>query len=118
MENRKIAIFLGAHKPWSKELTKQVDLFCEKHNAVVFMDHTSNYLGKYGVLMNIISGQTNYRSECISVDLLIDLGEVAGAYKGIVLKRGWRVNSDGIIRDAYLCLRYIFEMEEEQFFTL
>ena len=46
----KIAIFVGAHSIWSDELVKNVDDFCEKYNAVVIVDHTSNYSGRYGVL--------------------------------------------------------------------
>ena len=42
----KIGIFIGSCKKWADALTKAVDLFCERTNAVVLYDPTSNYTGK------------------------------------------------------------------------
>lgn len=113
---KSVAIFVGAHKKWSKELTLAVDQFCEKYNAVVYGDHTSNYQGKYYVLANLISNQQRYNSQCLSIDVLIDIGNISGAYINIEAKEIWRVNEDGMIRDNRKKQSLVFEMEEIDFF--
>lgn len=116
LPNGKIAIFVGDHRKWSEELTKAVDEFCGKYNSVVLCDHTSNYRGKYRVLANLITDQKQYTSPCISPELLIDIGNVSGAYMSLKPKQVWRVNPDGEIRDTFRKLTKVFEMKELAFF--
>ncbi len=116
LSGEKIAIIVGAHSKWEDTLTKLVDAFCERYNAVVLYDHTSNYTGKYGVLANLITNQELYRSDCQSMDVLIHLGNVSGAYMTIYPDKVWRVSSDGEICDTFKKLEYVFEMNEETFF--
>lgn len=112
-----IAIFVGSHAPWDEELTKLVDAFCNAHNAVVIVDHTSNYTGKYGVLASIVSIQEQARSQLLDMDLLIHIGEVSGSYIRLKPKQVWRVSPDGEIRDQFKTLSRVFEMTEQQFFA-
>ena len=116
LEEKKVGIFVGAHKLWSEELTKEVEKFCENFNAVVLGDHTSNYFGKYGILANIICDQELYRSELNNFDVLIYIGDVSGAYLNLNSKETWRVNPDGMLRDPFKNLRYVFQMQEIDFF--
>lgn len=116
LEEKKVGIFVGAHKLWSEELTKEVEKFCENFNAVVLVDHTSNYFGKYGILANIICDQELYRSELNNFDVLIYIGDVSGAYLNLNSKETWRVNPDGMLRDPFKNLRYVFQMQEIDFF--
>ena len=116
LENGRIGIFVGAHKKWSQKLTDTVDRFCEKNNAVVLCDHTSNYYGKYRILFNLISDQDMYHAACNYFDLIIHIGDISGAYAYPKVKAVWRVNPDGEIRDIFNCLKYVFEMEEQYFF--
>ena len=116
LKHKRIGIFVGAHSKWSKELTEAVDAFCELYNAVVLCDHTSNYQGKYGVYLNLVTEQTQNMLQCKYMDLLIHLGNVSGAHMTLSPKDVWRVNIDGVIRDTYRRLSYVFEMEEEAFF--
>ncbi len=111
-----IGIFVGAHKIWSEELTSLVDRFCRLYNAVVFCDHTSNYTGEYGIQPNLVVDQVKYRSSLSSLDLMIHIGDVSGAYINLHPKQVWRVNPDGEVRDTFKKLKYVFEMEEEEFF--
>ena len=112
----KIAIFVGAHSIWSDELVKNVDDFCEKYNAVVIVDHTSNYSGKYGVLGSLITSQLMYKAECTNIDLLIHIGNISGAYINLHPQRVWRVNEDGKIVDYFKKLENVFETDELTFF--
>lgn len=114
----KIAVFVGAHSTWSDELVKSVDEFCEKYNAVVIVDHTSNYSGRYGVLGSLITSQLMYKAECINIDLLIHIGNISGAYINLNPQRVWRVNEDGKIVDYFKRLENVFEMDELTFFKL
>ena len=117
LSGEKIAIIVGAHSKWEDRLTKLVDKFCEKYNAVVLYDHTSNYTGNYGVLANLITNQELYRPDCQSMDVLIHLGNVSGAYMTLYPDKVWRVSPDGEICDTFKKLEYVFEMNEEAFFN-
>lgn len=114
--NKKVAVFVGSHKRWDAELTHMVDRFCESYDAIVICDHTSNYHGKYGIQFNLISDQSFLNSENKRIELLIDMGEMSGAYMGLNPSEVWRVNSDGEIRDTYKKITKIFDMEEIDFF--
>ncbi len=114
----KIGIYVGAHKVWTTELTNAVDYFCEIHNAVVLCDQTSNYRGKYRVLFSLVSSQDYYKSDACKIDLLIHIGEVSGAYPSFDVKTVWRVSPDGEVKDSFYKLRYVFEMEEVDFFNI
>ena len=113
---KKIAIFVGTHGIWETELQKRVEKFCEKYNAVVLCDHSSNYHGKYKILPALVSSQDQYRSNCIDIDLLIDIGNISGAYYRLNPKRVWRVDPEGDVKDPFRALRYVFEMPETEFF--
>ena len=90
------------------KLGLEVDNFCERNNAVVICDHTSNYFGKYKVLLNIICDQEEYKSPLNQFDLIIHIGNTSGAYMSVNTKEVWRVNIDGEIRDTFKKLRYVF----------
>lgn len=111
------AIFVGQHAIWSKELTAAVDAFCESHNAFVMMDNTSNYRGKYGVLIPLILDQAEneFSVKAPDLDLVIHIGYVSHVV-GIRAKKIWRVNEDGEMRDTFKSLRAVFEVDELSFF--
>ena len=118
----KIAIFCGEHKVWSKDETVAIDNFCSTHDAVVFVDHTSKYFGKYRILYSIVGAQDNYQSSIPDFDLIIHIGEVSGAYDvfgplSSKAKNCWRVNPDGEFRDFFRKLRFVFQMSEIDFFN-
>lgn len=116
IDGQKIGVFVGAHSVWSKYLTESIDRFCETYNAVVIMDHTSNYKGEYGVLGSLATSQMLYKSECSNFDLLIHIGNISGSYINLNPQKVWRVNSDGKIMDYFKKVEAIFEVEEVEFF--
>lgn len=111
----RIGVFVGNHLEWSDELTSKVETFCEKYNAVVLFDHTSNYKGKYGVLLPLISDQFESHAEQGLFDLVIHIGYVSSMT--IKAKETWRVNPDGEIRDTFGVLTNVFQMSEDYFFS-
>lgn len=116
LSGRRIAVYVGAHTMWSERLIQAVDRFCKEYGAVVVGDHTSNYIGEYGVLGMLVLKQSQYAAPCKHVDVMIHIGEVSGAYAAPSCNEVWRVSPDGEPRDAFGKLRYIFDMREEEFF--
>ena len=110
-ERVKIGILLGSHSAMSEKLTKAIDTFCAKYDAVVFCDHTSGYYGNYRVAHSISTMQQRGNAQSLFPDLIIYLGEVS-AYNHIYAKSVWRVNEDGEIRDTFRNTEYVFEMPE------
>lgn len=119
-ESKKIAIYVCSHAPWKEAQTKAVDAFCRQNNAVVFCDHTSGYKGRYRLMYALVAGQEAYSSSLCCPDLLIHIGELSGDYftyaRMMNAKEVWRVSVDGEVRDTFRKLRYIFEMDEQDFF--
>lgn len=117
LNNTKIAIFIGSHHPFKKEEETIIDKFCAKYDAVVFCDHTSSYKGKYRILYSLAASQECF-DENLKVDILIHIGEISGDYytSRIQPKEVWRVNLDGEMRDTFGRLKYVFEMDEFEFF--
>ena len=115
-EGKRIAIFVGSHKPFSQSLISAIDNFCKAHNSIVLCDHTSGYRGAFEVHANILFQQIRYQSHLLDVDILIHLGEVSSTSPKIKIREVWRVSEDGEIRDTFGKLSHLFEMPEEHFF--
>ena len=110
-------IFIGSHKQMSQSLTDAIDAFCATHDAVVLCDLTSGYHGKYAVNSSLICAQGG-QTAIHDIDTLIHIGEISGDYysMGVHPAKVWRVSPDGEVRDFFHTLRYVFEMQEENFF--
>lgn len=112
----KVGIFVGAHEKWSDELTAAVDNFCEVYNAMVICDPTSNYKGKYRILMPLLCEQAKEEVGGEQLDLMIQIGFVSS----MLFKKTkvmWRVAKDGVVRDTFRKTNSIFQMPELDFFT-
>lgn len=119
-KGKRIAIMVGAHQKFNDTLTKYIDYFCEKHDAVVFVDHTSGYYGKYRVLASLAAAQEYYNSSIFNIDILIHMGEQCGDYylaESLAnVKQIWRIDITGELKDPYRKLEYVFQMTENCFF--
>lgn len=118
LQSARIAIYVGRHRQMSQELTQSIDQFCRSNNAVVFCDHTSGYKGEFAVHLSLLAMQAG-NLDVYNPDTLIHIGEISGDYFMISLhpKVVWRVNLDGEIRDTFKRIRYVFEMDEVNFFN-
>lgn len=114
----RVAIICGSHSRWSDELTDLVEKFCEKYNAAVFCDHTSNYHGKYKIFPNILAIQKNSSLSFRKADIIISIGNISSSEYGVEAGESWRVNPDGEVRDTFWVLTKVFEMKEIEFFRL
>ena len=109
----RIAIVVGAHKRFSSELTNNIDKFCSNHNAVVFASHISGYQGCYKVNPTILGVDSRF-SFLFSAELVIHIGEIDAPK--VHSPHYWRVSEDGIPRDTFKNLTYMFDMDESSFF--
>lgn len=120
----KIAVFIGAHVPFTEDEQSAIEGFSLSHNAAVLCDHTSNYHGSRSLLFSLAAENTSrwasdYKDFC--PDLIIDFGEVSGDYPGVGFLSAtkadvWRVAEDGEVRDRFGSLKYVFEMPIKHFF--
>lgn len=113
----KIAVFCGSHIRWTEEETNAIDRFCHVVNAVVFIEPTANYEGKYKVAYNLVAQQSIDDSNR-QPDLLIHIGNMSD-FPSVVSKpkEVWRVAEDGQLIDHYRKLTNVFEMRELSFFS-
>lgn len=113
----RVAVMIGSHKKFTDAETQALDTFCGTYDAVVFVDHTSGYKGKYRVPVSILASQEKDYCNLTDINILVHIGEVSGGYIGVHPRAVWRVNPDGELRDTYHKLSYVFEMKEQAFFT-
>ena len=115
----RVAVFCSSHKSFKSHEEFLLDEFCKCHNAVVFCDHTSSYNGAFRIDSAILACQDNKRTDLLSPDLLIHIGEISGEYytqNNLQPKEVWRVSADGEMRDLFKKLSFAFEMRESDFF--
>jgi len=122
--DKKVAVWIGNHKPLSPLLTSAIETFVRSNNAAVFVDKTSMYSGCGAVSASIIGQQegayANPRIQRLKPDIVIHIGEVNGDYESFGMlasaEQFWRVNEDGEARDLMGKLTNVFEVSEHDFF--
>lgn len=117
LEGKKIGIFIGAHRKFSKEEQDAIETFSKVFKSPVFIDHTSGYNGKRAVLVSQIVGLRQSKNK---PDIIIDMGSITGDYmadwfQGI---ETWRLSEDGKIHDRFHHQTLLFDGPEEKFFTV
>ena len=120
IENKKILIVVGEHRPFSKRLCNAIDNFCNSYNVVVYVNNLSNYHGDYALQANLLISCGGLMS--LAPDVLITIGGQTGDYsifyaiKGINNVEHWYVSEDGHYMDTYDKLTRIFECPDYFFF--
>lgn len=116
LAGKRVAVYVGAHRTWSERLSAALDSFCERYDAVVICDRTSNYVGPFRVDAALVCSQLRSMPSAKRCDVMVHIGEVSGAYIWLSCGEVWRVDPEGVPRDPFKGLRYVFEMEEGEFF--
>lgn len=120
VKNKKILVVVGEHRFFSERQRKALDKFCSISNAFVYVNHLSNYHGKYSLQANLLVSCGGF--EQLKPDLLITIGGQTGDYSiyGCLQSIGnaehWRVAEDGAYVDTYGHLTKIFECPDYYFF--
>ena len=122
--NKKVAVWIGAHRPFSADQMALMERFATTHNAVIFADRTSNYFGASAIYPALLFSQgilSNPKYSDLCPDLLVHIGEISGDYptaRQLACKcEVWRVSEDGELRDYLQGLSKVFEMSECNFFS-
>ena len=123
-KGKRIAVWVGNHKPFSTSLKNAVERFAIANNVAIFVDKTSSYDGIGAVSASILGHQkaawSNPKYKHLRPELVIHIGEVNGDYESFgvfsAAEQFWRVNEDGEARDLMGRLTNVFEVSESKFF--
>lgn len=127
LKGKKIMIVIGEHRPFSSKQKSIIENFVECHDAFVYVNHLSNYHGKYALFANstlhAMSEETF--ASTYKPDVLITIGGQTGDYALLhKLSAGnefefehWAVNEEGNIVDTFDKLTKVFECPFELFFS-
>lgn len=121
--DRKVIVWIGAHKRFSPKDQDALERFLRSHQAVAVVSPVSAYSGYGAISAQLLCTQAvrgNPKYAPLVPDLLINIGEISADYaKGYFtnLAPVWRVSDDGEIRDLFGKLANVFEMSERAFFA-
>lgn len=127
INDKKILIVIGEHRPFLSKEKNAIEKFCEEHNCAVYVNHLSNYHGEYVFNGNLaLSVMSHDRFVSLYVpDILISIGGQTGDYPFYRMMSDvqnvnfehWRVNENGDVVDTYDKLTKVFQMSIETFFS-
>lgn len=126
LKNKKVMIVIGEHRKFDDKLQNVIEKFAEKYNSAIYINHLSNYYGKYsfeGNLLFSILKLDDFNS--IKPDILISIGGQTGDYPFYNLFsrtdindiEHWRIDPTGAVVDTYDKLTKIMKMSEYEFFS-
>ena len=120
LKNKRILIVIGEHRPFTSKEIQSLEGFCKSHDTVVYVNHCSNYHGKYTIQGNLLVSCNGLKN--LKPDIFITIGGQTGDYPiyGALNKLSevehWRVSEDGEVIDTYNKLTKIFECPDFYFF--
>lgn len=125
LENKKIMLLIGEHRPFAEREVKAIDKFSKLFNVFVYADNIANYHGEFALQPYMISSKSTQDAfmEIFKPDIVITIGGILGEY-GIFSKLfnapegsidHWRVAEDGNVVDTFKKLTKIFECSIDYF---
>lgn len=123
---KRIMLIIGEHRVFENALKSKIERFAENYNVAIYVNHLSNYHGKYSIHANL--ALTTMKKEEFEKqylpDIIITIGGQTGDYPLFLMlskefsKRieHWDVNIAGKVMDTYDKLSCIFQMSEFDFF--
>jgi 2-succinyl-5-enolpyruvyl-6-hydroxy-3-cyclohexene-1-carboxylate synthase len=124
LNDKRVLIVVGEHRVFSEKQKDAIEKFCECYNSVVYVNHLSNFHGKYTVNGNLLISSGGMRQSGMMPDVVITIGGQTGDYSiygTLVGEVGnaehWRVSEDGSLVDTYNRLTKIFECPFDLFFN-
>ncbi len=126
LDEKKILIAIGEHRPFTDEEKNSLNYFCKNTNSVVYTNHLSNFFSEYSVNGNLLLSTIDDKQfNKIKPDILITIGGQTGDYPFYLRFskteyseiEHWRISEDGNIVDTYDKLTYAFQGSEKEFFT-
>ena len=117
---KKVLIVVGEHRPFTKRQYDAIEKFSEGYNAAIYVNHLSNFHGKYSISANLLVSSGGFAH--LQPDVVITIGgqtgdyPICGSLNGIGDAEHWRIAEDGKYVDTYCHLTKIFECPEFYFF--
>ena len=117
---KKVLVVIGEHRRFSERQQKALESFCGNNNVAVYVNHLSNFHGKYSIQANLLVSCGGFTQ--LQPDVLITIGGQTGDYSiyGSLLSinhaEHWRIAEDGAYVDTYGHLTKIFECPDYYFF--
>lgn len=121
LADKKVLVVVGEHRPFIVEQKEVLDKFCHSNNAVVYVNHLSNYHGEFAIQGNLLVSCGGLKH--LWPDVIITIGGQTGdysIYNALNSQRPaehWRVYEDGRVVDTYSKLTKIFECPDWYFFN-
>ena len=127
LNNKKIMLLIGEHRPFSEREYSAINSFCESYNVLVYTNHISNFRNKYSVNGNIVVSTIteNLFEKEFQPDILLSIGGLTGDYS-LYFKlfnsldnsfEHWRIDVDGKVVDTYNKLTRVYQIDIESFFN-
>lgn len=121
---RNVLVVFGQHSPYSGCTVRHIEMFAEKYNCVLSVEHVSNLKCKGAVsTYPVIETSPGYAAQVVPPDLVISLGGNLATYKmqGYLAQvkgkcRHWVVEESGYVKDPFKKLTDIFECTPAHFF--
>ncbi len=126
LNNKKVLVVIGEHRPFAKDDITAISKFAITHNCVIYANHLSNYHGEYVLHANmaLTTLSINEFAKEYAPDVIISIGGQTGDYplylllsKPEVKAEHWRVSEDGQIIDTYDKLNKVFSVSIKTFFN-
>lgn len=121
---KNVLVIFGQHGPYSECTIRQIELFSEKYNCVLSVEHISNLKCKGALLTYpVIETSPVYAAQMVPPDLIISLGGNLATYKMqtyLAQVKGkykhWVIEESGYVKDPFRKLTDIFECTPAHFF--
>lgn len=126
LSNKRVLIVIGEHRPFAPSEKEAIEAFAENNNCAIYVNHLSNYQGKYVVQANLKFTHMPIDSfvKEYAPEVIISIGGQTGDYplylllsKPEVKAEHWRISEDGQIVDTYDKLTKVFKLSANTFFN-
>lgn len=123
LDNKKILVVVGEHRPFTDKQKFAFEKFTSSYNTVVYVNHLSNYHGSFSLNANLLISAGGMSQNNMTPDIVITIGGQTGDYSIYGTLSGslggaehWRVSEDGLMIDTYCHLTKVFECPFDVFF--
>ena len=124
LRSKKILVIVGQNIVFTKAEMKILDMFFRQYNCVFSIEHLSNLECEGCINTYPITEMQSVESlQYLKPDIVISVGNNLAAYNMKPLLRlnyktidNWLISEQGEVRDAYKCLKVIFECSINDFF--
>lgn len=122
-DDAKVLVYCGAGRPFTAAESDAIERFAAAYDAPILANITSGYRGRAAVNASLVGPQMtdNPMFKDLAPDLVVHIGEMSGNYDSLLFMNRlscdvWRVSLDGMLRQPFGHLRYVFQAPVCAFF--